>query len=49
MVQTEAAMEAYDAYFANAYVPAADYVWPAVVLIIAFLAIWQARTWVSNF
>jgi len=24
MVQTEAAMEAYDAYFANAYVPAAD-------------------------
>ncbi|SDW64516.1 hypothetical protein [Methanohalophilus halophilus] len=42
-------MEAYTAFFDSAYVPAGEYVWLFVVLAIAFLAIWQARTWVSNF
>ncbi|WP_199724086.1 hypothetical protein [Methanohalophilus sp. RSK] len=42
-------MEAYTAFFGSSHVPAGEYVWMLVVLVIAFLALWQARTWVSKF
>ncbi len=42
-------MDAYLGFFESSYIPAGEYVWLALVLVIALLAIWQARTWVSNF
>lgn len=49
MVQTQAAMEAYNAYWVNSPVPAAEVMWMVVILIVAILALWQARTFVSQF
>ncbi|MDG6244944.1 MAG: hypothetical protein QCH31_11255 [Methanolobus sp.] len=49
MVQTEAALEAYNAYWANSPLPAADILWMVVILIVAILALWQARVFVSKF
>jgi hypothetical protein len=49
MVQTEAAMEAYNAYWLNSPLPAADVLWMVVILVIAIVALWQARTFVSQF
>ncbi|OPY21122.1 MAG: hypothetical protein A4E24_00753 [Methanomethylovorans sp. PtaU1.Bin093] len=49
MVQTAAAMEFYNGYWVNSYLPAADVLWMVVILIVALLALWQARTFVSKF
>ncbi|WP_305065076.1 hypothetical protein [Methanococcoides sp.] len=49
MVQTEAAMEAYNAYWVNSPLPAAGTLYMVLILIIAILALWQARTFVSKF
>ncbi len=49
MVQTEAAMEAYNAYWINSPLPAASTLYMVLILIIAILALWQARTFVSKF
>jgi hypothetical protein len=49
MVQTQAAMEAYNAYWVNSPLPAADVLWMVVILVIAIVALWQARTFVSQF
>ena len=49
MVQTEAAMEAYNAYWVNSPLPAAGVLYMVLILIIAILALWQARTFVSKF
>jgi hypothetical protein len=49
MVQTQVAMDAYNAYWANSPLPAANVMWMVVILIVAILALWQARTFVSEF
>ncbi|AKB27545.1 Choline permease LicB [Methanosarcina siciliae T4/M] len=49
MVQTAAAMEAYNAYRANSFIPAAEIMWMVLILILAVIALWQARTFVSRF
>jgi len=49
MVQTETAMEAYDLYWANSVIPRADIMWMVLILILAVIALWQARTFVSKF
>jgi len=49
MVQTEAAMEAYNAYWVNSFIPAADIMWMVLILILAVIALYQARTFVSQF
>lgn len=49
MVQTQAAMDAYNAYWVNSPLPAADVLWMVVIIIVAILALWQARTFVSQF
>ncbi|WP_410508611.1 hypothetical protein RSJ42_18055 [Methanosarcina hadiensis] len=49
MVQTAAAMEAYNAYWANSFIPAGDITWMVLILILAVVALWQARTFMSKF
>ncbi len=49
MAQSEIAMEAYNAYWANSHLPMANTLWMIVILVVALLAIWQARTFVSKF
>ncbi len=50
MVQTAAALEAYNAYWANSFIPAGgDIMWMVFILILAVIALWQARTFVSKF
>jgi hypothetical protein len=49
MVQTAAAMEAYNAYWANSIIPAGHTTWMILILILAVIALWQARTFVSKF
>ncbi|MFA0822934.1 MAG: hypothetical protein ACC612_08585 [Methanomethylovorans sp.] len=49
MVQTAVAMEAYNRYWANSYLPSAEVLWMVVILIVAVVALWQARTFVSKF
>jgi len=49
MVQTAAAMEAYNAYWTNSFIPSGDVMWMALILILAVVALWQARTFVSKF
>jgi hypothetical protein len=49
MVQTAAAMEAYNAYWANSFIPAGDIMWMILILVLAVIALWQARTFVSKF
>jgi hypothetical protein len=49
MVQTTAAMEAYNAYWANSVIPRAEIMWMVLILILAVIALWQARTFVSKF
>ncbi|MDD2440245.1 MAG: hypothetical protein PHD41_08610 [Methanosarcinaceae archaeon] len=49
MAQTEAAMEAYNAYWANSFLPAAEILWMILILILALIALYQARTFVSQF
>lgn len=49
MVQTQAAMELYNGYWVNSPLPNADILWMVVILIVAILALWQARTFVSQF
>ncbi|RXA15077.1 hypothetical protein EQO05_15030 [Methanosarcina sp. MSH10X1] len=43
-VQTAAAMEAYNAYWTNSFTPAADIMWMVLILILAIVALWQARS-----
>ena len=49
MVQTAAAMEAYNLYWENSVIPQADIMWMVLILILAVIALWQARTFVSKF
>lgn len=49
MVQSEVAMEAYNAYWSNSLLPMADVLWMIVILAVALAAIWQARTFTSKF
>ncbi len=49
MVQTAAAMEAYNAYWADSFIPKADIMWIILILVLAVIALWQARTFVSKF
>ena len=49
MTQTAAALEAYNAYWTNSLIPSADILWMVLILILAIIALWQARTFVSKF
>ncbi|WP_204245353.1 hypothetical protein [Methanosarcina horonobensis] len=49
MTQTAAALEAYNVYWANSVIPAGDIMWMVLILILAVVALWQARTFVSKF
>jgi hypothetical protein len=49
MTQTAAALEAYNAYWANSVIPEAHIMWMVFILILAIVALWQARTFVSKF
>jgi len=49
MVQTQAAMDAYNAYWENSFIPGADVMWMVLILVLAVIALWQARTFVSKF
>ena len=42
-------MEAYNAYWANSFIPAGDIMWMVLILVLAIIALWQARTFVSKF
>lgn len=42
-------MEAYNAYWANSFVPAGEVMWMVLILVLAVLALYQARTFVSKF
>ena len=48
MVQSEIAMEAYNSYW-NGVVPASNVTWMVMILVIASIALWQARTFVHKF
>lgn len=49
MVQTEAAMQAYHEYWINSPIPYSEYIWMVVIIVLAIIALWQARTFVSKF
>lgn len=49
MVQSAVAMEAYNAYWANSFIPAGKITWMVLIVILAILALYQARTFVSRF
>jgi len=49
MTQTAVALEAYNGYWANSFLPAANIMWMVLILILAIIALWQARTFVSKF
>ena len=49
MTQTAVALEAYNAYWAKSFIPAADVMWMVLIVILAVIALWQARTFVSKF
>lgn len=49
MVQSAAAIEAYNEYWVNSFIPEADIMWMVLILILAVIALWQARTFVSKF
>jgi len=49
MTQTAAALEAYNAYWANSFIPEAKIIWMVLILILAIVALWQARIFVSKF
>ncbi len=49
MTQTALALEAYNKYWENSFIPAADVMWMVLILILAVIALWQARTFVSKF
>lgn len=42
-------MEAYNAYWAKSFIPDAKIMWMVFILILAIIALWQARTFVSKF
>ncbi len=49
MTQTAVALEAYNAYWADSFIPGAAIMWIILILILAIVALWQARTFVSEF
>ena len=49
MVQSEAALEAYNSYFVNAPIPEASKILIAVILVYYLYTLWQARKFVSEF
>ena len=49
MTQTAAALEAYNTYWANSVIPAGDVLWMVFILVLAVIALWQARIFVSKF
>lgn len=48
-MQTEAAQAAYNSYFGSGVIPASDIVYVIVILVVAAIALWQARAFVSKF
>ncbi|MDW5563871.1 MAG: hypothetical protein SA339_11640 [Methanomassiliicoccus sp.] len=48
-MQSEVAQAAYNQYFASGIIPASDIAYIVVILIVAALALWQARTFASKF
>jgi hypothetical protein len=48
-MQTEIAQAAYNDYFASGIIPASDIAYIVVILVVAGLALWQARSFVSKF
>jgi hypothetical protein len=48
-MQSQAAVDAYNAYFAGGLFPNSELVFTIVVLAVAAFALWQARTFVSKF
>lgn len=42
-------MEAYNEFWANSIIPRADIMWMVLIIILAVIALWQARTFVSKF
>lgn len=49
MVQTQAAIDAYNAYWAKSFIPDANIIWMVLILILAMLALYEARRFVSRF
>ncbi|HII80205.1 MAG TPA: hypothetical protein HA261_07390 [Methanosarcina sp.] len=49
MTQTAAALEAYNAYWANSIIPHGNVLWMVFIIVLAVIALWQARTFVSKF
>jgi hypothetical protein len=49
MVQSADAMAAYNEYWVNSFIPAGDVMWMVLILVLAVIALWQARTFVSKF
>ncbi|WP_292388026.1 hypothetical protein [Methanosarcina sp. UBA5] len=49
MTQTAAALAAYNAYWAKSFIPEANILWMVLILILAIVALWQARIFVSKF
>ena len=49
MTQTAVALEAYKAYWASSFIPSAEIMWMILILILALVALWQARKFVSEF
>lgn len=48
-MQSAAAAAAYHDYFASGIVPASDIMYIVVILLVAGLALWKARTFVAKF
>lgn len=48
-MQSQEAIDAYNAMFASGLVPQSELVFISVVLIVAALALWKARTFISQF
>ncbi len=48
-MQSQEAVDAYNALFAGGLVPNSEIVFIAVVLVVAALALWSARTFVAKF
>lgn len=48
-MDTAAAQAAHDAYFAEGIIPGSAVVYAIVILVVAAIALWQARAFVSKF
>lgn len=48
-MQTEGAQAAYTAYFADGIIPGSGIAYAIAIILIAAIALWQARNFVSKF